>query len=357
MDRLMDAAFDIAPSSDHMPVILIVDDDAVSNFMLSEILHQDGYQTLVVENGQAALEVCQTKLPDIILMDAIMPVMNGFDCCRSLHILYGDNCPPVLMITGLNDTASVECAYQVGAIDYVTKPFHWAVLRGRVRQAINAYLAHQKLKQALTNERLLLQELKLANHQLHQLASIDGLTSITNRRIFDERLESEWKRLCREEAPLGLVLIDIDCFKAFNDTYGHINGDKCLCQVANIINICARRPADVASRYGGEEFALILPKTNLEGVRHVAQSVQEKLHELAIPHTSSIVKSIVTVSMGVASIVPTLTNSPKTLLNLADKALYKAKGNGRDRIEAASNSTKISFKNENEYCQDKHVYP
>ncbi|MEA5467053.1 PleD family two-component system response regulator [Leptothoe sp. PORK10 BA2] len=334
----MDGSLDVSPASERVPLILIVDDDPISNLMLSEILRKDGYQTLVVGDGQAALDICQKELPDIILMDAVMPVMNGFDCCRSIHIWYGDSCPPILMITGLNDTESVERAYQAGAIDYVTKPFHWAVLRGRVRQAISANLAHQKLKQALGKERLLLQELKIANHKLHQLASTDGLTSIANRRVFDERLESEWKRLCREQSPLGLILIDIDCFKAYNDTYGHLNGDKCLCQVANIIHTCVRRPADVAARYGGEEFALILPNTDLEGVICVGKAVQKELQKLAIPHASSIVKPFVTVSIGVVAVLPTLSSSPQTLISWADQALYDAKNNGRNCVVAFTSS-------------------
>lgn len=328
----MDATSDITPFSEHAPLILIVDDDAVSNLMLSEVLHKDGYKTSVVEDGQAALTACQKQLPDIILMDAVMPVMNGFDCCRSLHIFYGESCPPTLMITGLNDTESVEHAYKAGAVDYVTKPFHWAVLRGRVRQAISSHIAHKKLKQALVKERLLLEELKIANQQLHNLATIDGLTGITNRRVFDERLEDEWKRLCREKLPLGLVLIDIDCFKAYNDTYGHLAGDECLCQVARIIQDCARRPADVAARYGGEEFALILPNTDLQGVICVSKSVQENLQKLAIPHIASTVKPLVTVSIGVVAILPTLSSSSQALINGADQALYGAKNSGRNCV-------------------------
>ena len=333
----MDTISDINPYLEHVPLVLIVDDDAVSNLILSEILHKDGYKTSVVKDGQAALITCQKELPDIILMDAIMPVMNGFDCCRLLHMLYGENCPPTLMITGLNDTESVEHAYKVGAVDYVTKPFHWAVLRGRVRQAISSHLAHQKLKQALAKERLLLRELKIANQQLHNLATIDGLTNIANRRVFNERLEDEWKRLYREQLPLGLMLIDIDCFKAYNDIYGHLAGDKCLCQVAKIIQDCARRPADVAARYGGEEFALILPNTDLEGVICVSKSVQEKLQKLAIPHIASIVKPLVTVSIGVVAVSPTLSSSSQTLINCADQALYDAKNNGRNCVVAFAN--------------------
>ena len=335
----MSAVSEITPVVDKVPVVLIADDDSVSSYMLSQVLHQDGYQTLTVENGQAALSACQKELPDIILMDAVMPVLNGFDCCRTLHTIYGSDCPPTLIITGLNDTESVESAYKAGAVDYVTKPFHWPVLRGRVRQAIKAHLAHQKLKQSLYQERLLRQELKLANQQLQSFATKDGLTGITNRRIFDETLEVEWKRLSRERSSLGLALIDIDCFKIYNDTYGHLNGDRCLCQVADVIKGCARRPADVAARYGGEEFALILPNTELEGVIHIGKSVQTDLRKRAIPHTGSFVRPLVTVSIGVVAIVPTLSSSPKTLISWADQALYDAKKKGRDQVIAFSTST------------------
>ena len=335
----MNAVLDITSAVEKVPVVLIVDDDSVSNYMLSEILHKDGYQTLIVEDGRAALSACQKELPDIILMDAVMPVLNGFDCCRTLHAVYGHDCPPTLMITGLNDSESVESAYKAGAVDYVTKPFHWAVLRGRVRQAIKAHLAHQKLKQSLHKERLLRQELKVANQQLHHFATIDSLTGIANRRVFDEKLDTEWKRLCREQSPLGLALIDIDCFKAYNDTYGHLGGDRCLCQVADVINGCVRRPADVVARYGGEEFALVLPNTDLEGVMHIGKSIQADLKKLAIPHIGSVVRPIVTVSIGVVSTIPTLTSSPQTLIGWADQALYNAKNNGRDCVIAFSTST------------------
>ena len=335
----MSAVSEITPAVDKVPVVLIADDDSVSSYMLAQVLHKDGYQTLVVANGKAALSACQKKLPDIILMDAVMPVLNGFDCCRTLHAMYGNDCPPTLMITGLNDTESVESAYKAGAVDYVTKPFHWAVLRGRVRQAIKAHLAHQKLKQSLQEEKLLRQELKIANQQLHRLATTDGLTGITNRRIFDKTLEAEWKRLYREQLSLGLALIDIDCFKTYNDTYGHLSGDQCLCQVAEVIRGCARRPADVAARYGGEEFALVLPNTEIEGVMHIGRSVQTELHRRAIPHIGSAVGALVTVSIGVAAIVPTLSSSPQILISCADQALYNAKKNGRDCVIAFSTST------------------
>lgn len=235
------------PELERTPFILIVDDDPVSNLMLSQVLTKDGYQVVVVTDGRAALTACEKKLPDIILMDAIMPIMNGFDCCHALQATYRHECPPILMITGLNDSESVDRAYDSGAADYVTKPFHWAVLRRRVQRSINSHLDHQRLQCSLAQERLVRQELKLANQQLHRLATLDGLTNIPNRRFFDDKLDEEWKRLRREKRPLGLIMLDIDCFKAYNDNYGHLGGDQCLRQVARIIKDSVRRPADVVS--------------------------------------------------------------------------------------------------------------
>lgn len=330
----MNLASEATYPSEHAPLVLIVDDDAVSNLMLAQVLRQDGYRVFSVDNGQAALTACKKELPDIILMDAIMPIMNGFECCQELRATYGSTCPPILMITGLNDSESVECAYDVGAVDYVPKPFQWAVLRGRVRWTINAHIDHQKLQQTLAKERLLRQELRLLNQQLHRLATIDGLTGIANRRVFNETLSSEWKRLRREEAFLGLVMIDIDCFKAYNDHYGHLEGDSCLCQVAQIIQTCIRRPADIVARYGGEEFALILPHTDFNGVMHVGKTVQKQLEKRAIPHAVSDIKPWVTASIGVVATIPRPPNSSQSLINWADQALYEAKNKGRNQVVA-----------------------
>ncbi|MGK7887927.1 MAG: diguanylate cyclase [Leptolyngbyaceae cyanobacterium] len=321
-------------SPEFNPLVLVVDDDVTSALMLSKVLERDGYRIQTVHNGQAALEQFQTELPDIILMDAIMPGMDGFECTKLCRARYGNHCPPILMITGLNDSESVDYAFEVGATDYVTKPFHWAVLRQRVRRTIKAYVDYRNLQDALQKERSLRQELRLTNQKLHRLATVDGLTNIANRRVFDERFQHEWKRLQREQAPLGLALFDIDCFKAYNDTYGHQGGDNCLRDVAQVIQQVARRPADLAARYGGEEFALVLPNTDLEGTVHLANLVQHRLQHLAIPHASSIVRSQVTVSVGVASTVPDLSISAHLLLRTADLALYEAKQQGRDRVVA-----------------------
>ena len=299
--------------------------------MLCRFWQKEGYRSLSVQDGQDALLACQQELPDIILMDAIMPKMDGFHCCQALQKEYGAYCPPILMITGLNDSESVDHAFEVGATDYVTKPFHWAVLRQRVRRTMQAHTDHLHLQQTLKQERSLHQKLKTANTELQRLATTDSLTDMANRRVFDERLLHEWKRLRREQSNLSLALFDIDCFKAYNDTYGHLAGDRCLQEVAQVIDRVARRPADLAARYGGEEFALILPNTHTEGAVFLAERVRQILQEKALIHAMSVVRPWVTVSIGVATMIPN-DDSPHALIQKADDALYIAKENGRDRI-------------------------
>ena len=170
-----------------------------------------------------------------------------------------------------------------------------------------------------------------ANWELQRLVSIDGLTQIANRRCFNEILYQEWKRLTREQAPLSLILCDIDFFKLYNDHYGHLAGDDCLKQVAQAIQQNVRRPADLAARYGGEEFAVILPNTNNEGAMQVAMQLQAVLASLNILHDCSQVSRIVTLSMGGATFVPTSESTPESLITAADRALYRAKAEGRNQ--------------------------
>jgi diguanylate cyclase (GGDEF)-like protein len=170
-----------------------------------------------------------------------------------------------------------------------------------------------------------------ANQKLEQLANLDGLTQVANRRCFDERLQAEWKRLAREQQPLSLIFFDVDKFKLYNDYYGHLGGDDCLIRIAQTVQKIIHRPADLVARYGGEEFSVLLPNTDLAGAIKVAQSIQQAIHTLAIPHTKSDVKDIVTLSLGITSLIPTWDIKPDTLIALADKAMYNAKQEGRDR--------------------------
>ena len=300
------------------PLILVVDDDKFMRLQLRRAMELEGYQVAEATDGEQCLAVYPHIHPDIILLDAIMPVIDGFTCCMQLQKLPGGKHTPVLMITGLDDQQSVDQAFASGAADYVTKPIHWAVLRQRVRRSLEQVRLYQQLQQA--------------NLALQHLATTDSLTQLANRHCFDERLNKEWRRLVREQAPLSLILCDIDFFKAYNDTYGHQAGDYCLQQVAKAIAQCVQRPADLVARYGGEEFAVILPSTEASGAICVAENMRSTVKALEMAHANSPLHKEVSLSLGVASTIPDLESCPEALISNADKSLYQAKQSGRDRV-------------------------
>ncbi len=334
-----------------LPVILVVDDDKTMRLLLRRAMEQEGYQVVEANNGEQCLALYTSQKPDLILLDAVMPVMDGFSCCLQLQALAGDDdavmptlpisdpqrnaCgssltslsqsqvqtlarnTPVLMITSLEDPESVDRAFEVGATDYVTKPIHWAVLRQRVRR--------------LLQQTQLYKQLETANQTLQRLATVDGLTALPNRRRFDEYLDQQWHQLGRVQAPLSLILCDIDFFKRYNDTYGHPAGDECLQKVASVFRDRTGRSTDLPARYGGEEFAIILPYTHAAGAVHVAEEIRAGVRELQIFHAQSSVSQWVTLSLGVTTTITRSDASPACLIAVADQALYQAKTEGRDR--------------------------
>ena len=305
-------------ASSRPALVLLIDDDAVMRMHLRLCLDQEGYEIIEAKTGQDGLEIYSRERPDIVLLDAVMPGIDGFECCERLQALAGDRPTPILMITGLEDRASVDRAFAVGAMDFVTKPVHFAVLRQRVRRLIQ--------------QSQLQQQLETANRELLRLVSLDGLTQVANRRRFDEYLDTEWRRMQREQLPLALVLCDIDFFKSYNDTYGHQAGDRCLQQVARALQDFIKRPADLVARYGGEEFALLLPNTHAAGASAVASATCRVVSTLAIPHTNAPVHQTVTLSAGVASLIPSPEISSEAFVAAADRALYRAKAKGRNRF-------------------------
>jgi diguanylate cyclase (GGDEF)-like protein len=309
--------------------ILVVDDERTLRLVLKWVMQKEAYKVVEASNGAQCLELCQQYLPDLILLDAMMPVMDGFSCCAQLRSQFGEQCPPVLMITALDDQTSVDMAFEVGAADYITKPIHWAVLRQRVRRMLQTRWAIMELHHQMERERSLMAQLEIANQTLQRLVDLDSLTQIANRRCFDECLRREWWRLVQEGAPLSVILCDIDGFKIYNDTYGHQAGDKCLQQVASLLDRSVQQWHCMAARYGGEEFVVILPNAALSEAVQVAEAIQTKLRIKAIPAVGG---RFVTLSFGVASTIPTSIAVPHNLIAVADKALYEAKQTGRDRI-------------------------
>lgn len=212
----------------------------------------------------------------------------------------------------------------------------FTALTSQAATAIKNALLFEELKNySYTLEQKVAQRtaaLEKANQKLHRLATLDSLTQLANRRCFDEHLEQEWRRMMRDQSPLALILCDVDCFKNYNDTYGHQGGDDCLRVIAQMIHQAVKRPADLVARYGGEEFAVILPSTNAAGALKVAEIIRHSVQQLKIPHVSSVVSPYVTVSLGVSCTIPTLQGLPTQLISATDEALYVAKAQGRNRV-------------------------
>jgi len=295
----------------HRAKILLVDDSTTNLRILGEILSSD-YDILIATSGETALEIAQDpEPPDLILMDVKMPGMDGYTACRILKEDDNTCNIPVIFITAIEGAQAEMKGLELGAVDYITKPYFAQAVRARVKN-------HLALKQHADT--------------LEDLAFLDGLTGIANRRQFDQQLEKEWRRMMRQVAPLSLLMIDIDHFKRFNDHYGHGVGDDCLRLVARTIASIIKRPGDLAARYGGEEFAVILPDTDEKGARVVAEAIRLAVESLKLPHASSPVADHITISLGVTSNIPGRHENVQDLVNAADRALYRAKSAGRNQV-------------------------
>jgi len=444
--------------------ILIVDDHPENLKILTQMLSQKNYKLRKAINGEMALNSAFSKPPDLILLDIVMPEMDGYQVCQQIKENPITSEIPVIFISALDEAFNKVKAFEMGGVDYITKPFQLKEVLARVQLQLR--LQHQKqqleeqnqklrqeitkrqeveiqlslfnqaiftcrngviitdatqpnnpiiyvnqafekitgysasevfgkncrflqgedrdqpnldiIRNALKNEKdclvimrnyrkdgtLFWNEVSIspvrdaggnithyigiqtditerqriqtaleeANKKLQYLANIDGLTQIANRRSFDETLNREWCRATREQQPLSLILCDVDYFKAYNDYYGHLQGDECLIQVAQAISQVVRRPADLVARYGGEEFVVILPNTDGSGAVQVAQLIQEQIRQLQSPHVKSDVSPYITLSLGISSIIQSCKMSSEQLVNAADRALYQAKQQGRNQI-------------------------
>jgi diguanylate cyclase (GGDEF)-like protein len=223
-----------------------------------------------------------------------------------------------------------------GADDYISKPFDERELLARVRNLLRSHSAEQQLAELNRQLQQQKKQLETVNRALQYLANYDSLTEVRNRHSFNEYLDTEWRRLAREEAPLSLIMCDIDYFKLYNDTYGHQAGDECLRQVATVIQHSVKRAADLVARYGGEEFVVVLPNTDIEGATCVAEMIARQVRGLHIAHAKSAVSEYVTLSLGVACCIPAPMSQPGELIAIADESLYRAKEAGRDRVSVAA---------------------
>ncbi|TMG74577.1 MAG: diguanylate cyclase [Betaproteobacteria bacterium] len=304
--------------------ILIVDDSATIRAGLKGLVERMGHSATEAENGEEALQLYQRERPGLVLIDVMMPVMDGYDAARRMRDASPDEWVPIIFLSSKEDDQDLDRAIEAGGDDYLVKPVSFVVLNAKIRALHRIESMRSKLLDVS-------RDLASANRELEKLSRQDGLTGIANRRYFDSYLQTEVRRAARERQPLSLILADVDHFKAFNDQYGHQAGDDCLRQVASALGTAGRRPADLAARYGGEEFAMVLPGTGVDGAVDVARAVSRVIADLAITHARSAAGRNVTLSQGIASLTPEKETASEDLIQRADQALYQAKQQGRNR--------------------------
>jgi len=289
--------------------VLVIDDEKANIIKLTHILSPE-YTVYASKSGKNGIAMAKKNLPDIILLDILMPEMDGYEVLSILKNIEETNKIPVIFVTGLGDAADEEKGLALGAADYISKPFSPVIVKLRVQNQVK-----------ILN---LIGEIRL-------FGIIDQLTGISNRRNFDERLRLEWEHSKRDQTALSILMIDIDNFKPYNDTYGHLQGDMALQTITKVIKQSLSRSIDFAARWGGEEFAVLLPNTNLPGASNIAEQIRKTIESTLIPRSNG-EPTKVTVSVGVNTHTPDPESSIHDFFAGADQALYAAKGLGKNRV-------------------------
>ncbi|MBD2098610.1 diguanylate cyclase [Trichocoleus sp. FACHB-591] len=342
-------------SASHSRLLPLLSDICGRNLKLESTLAELTLYDFAVESHQPGEEVAQAfhqnpLLPGVILMEAgrfvgmisrrrflehlSRPYGSELFLRRPLRALYRFTGEDFLMFS--SDVAIVVAARQAlqRSPELLAEPIlvHFQPHTYKLLDVHQLLVAQSQVHELATQMlNKLYQRLEVTNQELYRLVVLDSVTQVANRRHFDEYLAQEWWRMARERSPLSLILCDIDCFKAYNDTYGHCEGDRCLRQVAQALSQAVKRPADLVARYGGEEFVVVLPNTGAEGAVRVAEAIRLSIKDLGIPHVNSSIGDRLTLSLGVSSTIPNPEISPEELVVAADKALYHAKTAGRDR--------------------------
>ncbi|MDR1445430.1 MAG: diguanylate cyclase [Treponema sp.] len=292
--------------------IMIADDDKASLDILSSILMNE-YDLRIVRNGKAVLEQVADSPPDLLLLDVMIPGLTGFEVLAHLKQVESTHRIPVIFITSLNGEDYEEKGLRLGAVDYITKPFNRGIMLARIRSQI---------------------QIVRYIREIERLGMIDALTDIPNRRNFDIRIREEWRRETRTGNSLSMMMVDIDFFKHYNDTYGHPQGDILLRSLASLFTVHLKRPSDFVARLGGEEFAILLPEANREGAAVMAERIRAATEEMAVPVADQKKDTNITISIGVATLIPDKNTPVEELVEKADKNLYAAKAAGRNRVVA-----------------------
>lgn len=296
--------------------ILLVEDSATLRFAMESYIGEAGHETIVAENGETAVQIVDQTPIDMVIMDVEMPGLDGFDTTRLIRESLGERWIPIIFVTGKSDDESLRKGIAVGGDDYLIKPISKVILQAKIG--------------AMERIANMSRQLHQLNEKLVHLSQRDSLTQLYNRRSFEEKAQEAWRLAMRNKTPLTILLFDIDYFKRYNDTYGHVSGDECLRKVAQTIASCFNRPGDVVARYGGEEFIALLPNTHLSGAKHTAETIRAAVENLQIPHEASPEYQRVTLSIGGASLKYTTGTNLENQIETADQALYQSKSAGRN---------------------------
>ncbi|MBI6942227.1 Wsp signal transduction system regulator diguanylate cyclase WspR [Pseudomonas putida] len=325
-----------ATTNENSAMVLLVDDQAmIGEAVRRGLAHEENIDFHFCADPHQAVAQAMRIKPTVILQDLIMPGLDGLTLVREYRNNPATQDIPIIVLSTKEDPLVKSAAFAAGANDYLVKLPDTIELVARIRYHSRSYLTLLQRDEAYRALRVSQQQLLDTNLMLQRLMNSDGLTGLSNRRHFDEYLELEWRRAMREQQQLSLLMIDVDYFKVYNDSFGHLAGDEALRQVAEAIRGSCSRPTDLPARYGGEEFALVLPNTSPGGARLVAEKLRQTVHGLAIPHTAPQADSRLTVSIGLATQTPPQGSHCRQLISAADKGLYLAKDSGRNQVGIA----------------------
>ncbi|SAL32936.1 response regulator receiver modulated diguanylate cyclase [Caballeronia sordidicola] len=335
---LVAEALNTPSAAESSVMVLLVDDQTiVAEAVRRMLVDQPRLDFHYCANPEDALRVAQATRPTVILQDLVMPGVDGLTLVRQYRGHEATRDIPIIVLSTKDEPRIKSAAFAAGANDYLVKLPDSIELIARIRYHSRSYLNLLQRDDAYRALRQSQQKLLETNLELQRLTNSDGLTGLSNRRCLDDYMSAEWKRAARDKSSLGFLMIDVDNFKSYNDTYGHVAGDDVLKLVARAIESCLNRPADLAARFGGEEFAVVLPSTLATGLRVLGEKIRMAVEALAVPHTGSLAKCV-TISVGGVTQVPQPGENVKQLIEAADLALYRAKRDGRNRVEAGGSA-------------------
>jgi two-component system chemotaxis family response regulator WspR len=317
-------------------VLLIDDQVMISEAVRRALSSEEDIEFHYCQDPTKAIKLAAEINATVILQDLVMPEVDGLMMVRYFRVNKATSKIPIIVLSTKEEASIKSEAFTLGANDYMVKLPDKIEMIARIRYHSKAYITQLERDEAFRALEESREKLAEANLALQKLSSLDGLTGIANRRSFDETLQKEWKRSIRGEKSIGLIMLDIDFFKLYNDHYGHQGGDDCLKRVAKGLESAIHRETDFLARYGGEEFSTVLPDTDLNGAIKVAEEMRLTIKDLRIEHAKSKVTDIVSISIGVATVIPLQGMNPEILITAADQALYKAKDEGRDMVKSGT---------------------